>query len=93
MLKKLLKVLVLIIALVVLGVGGFLGWVQLDGIPKYAPGRIELKVEVRPERIARGKPFVSMLCAVTWVGSSITSTAACRATQQTALGSPTCAPT
>jgi len=61
--KKLLKVLVLIIALVVLGVGGFLGWVQLDGIPKYAPGRIELKVEVTPERIARGKPFVSMLCA------------------------------
>jgi len=63
MLKKLLKVLVLIIALVVVGVGGFLGWVQLDGIPKYAPGRIELKVEVTPERIARGKPFVSMLCA------------------------------
>ena len=53
MLTKLLKVLVLIVALVVLGIGGFLGWVQLDGIPKYAPGRIELKVEVTPERIAR----------------------------------------
>ncbi|HKA07996.1 MAG TPA: hypothetical protein VKD71_12110, partial [Gemmataceae bacterium] len=63
MLKKLLKVLGLVIALVVLGVGCFVGWVQLDGIPKYAPGRIELKVEVTPERIARGKPFVSMLCA------------------------------
>jgi hypothetical protein len=63
MMKKVLKVFGLIIALAAVGVGGFLGWVQFTGIPKYQPGRVNMKVEVTAERVARGKHFVSMLCA------------------------------
>ncbi|MDQ2999741.1 MAG: cytochrome c, partial [Fibrobacterota bacterium] len=44
-------------------VGGFLAYVAVDGIPKYPVNPPDLKVEVTPERVARGKIISSMLCS------------------------------
>ena len=41
---------------------GFL-YVEIRGIPKYPTERVELKIEVTPERVARGKKWAGMLCA------------------------------
>jgi mono/diheme cytochrome c family protein len=43
----------------------FLGFIVIEirGIPRYPTERVELKVEVTPERVARGKRWVTMLCA------------------------------
>jgi mono/diheme cytochrome c family protein len=60
---KALKIIGVVLGLAVVAVGGFLAYVQVDGIPKFAPGKIDLKVEVTPERVARGKHFASTLCA------------------------------
>lgn len=61
--KKALKLFGVLLGLVGLAVGGFAAYVQIDGIPKFKPGHVTLKVEVTPERVARGKHFASMLCA------------------------------
>lgn len=61
--KTVLKVLGGVLALVVLVVGGFLLKVQLTGIPSYPVQKVDLKVEVTPERVARGRKLASMLCA------------------------------
>ncbi len=37
--------------------------IQIRGIPKYPIERVELKVEVTPERVLRGKKWATMLCA------------------------------
>jgi cytochrome c2 len=41
----------------------FVLYISIDGIPKYKPTTVDLKVEVTPERVARGKRYVTMLCA------------------------------
>jgi len=38
-------------------------YINATGIPRYAPGKVELRVEATPERLAHGKKIVSMLCA------------------------------
>lgn len=50
------------LALALVLVAGAL-FVQLSGIPHYPTRKIELKVEVTPERVERGRRTVSMLCA------------------------------
>ncbi len=62
--KKVLKVFGWLILVVVLLAGGFAAKVAIVGIPKYAPGKIELKVESTPERVARGKRYAQTLCAM-----------------------------
>jgi cytochrome c2 len=61
--KKVLKIFGWLILVVLLLAGGFLTKVAITGIPKYAPGKIELKVEVTPERVARGKRYAQTLCS------------------------------
>ena len=39
------------------------------GIPKYSTGKIELKVEVTPERVANGQKIASFLCIECHMGS------------------------
>ncbi len=51
-----------VVALLVVALGGFLLYIQITGIPKYSPGRIDLHVQVTPARVARGKVIASMLC-------------------------------
>lgn len=47
----------------VLLVAAALAYVAATGIPRYAPQKVELKVEATPERVARGKRIAEMLCA------------------------------
>jgi mono/diheme cytochrome c family protein len=60
---RILKYLGIFLAVVVVLVGGMLAFIAIDGIPKYPPGHLSLKVEATPERLVRGKKFASMLCA------------------------------
>ena len=61
--KKWLKRFGALVGVLVLAAGAYALYVQITGIPKYPPGKIELKVEVTPERVARGKKFATLLCA------------------------------
>jgi mono/diheme cytochrome c family protein len=58
-----LKILLGIVAGLVLVVAGTLAYIDWKGIPRYASGRIELKVDVTPERVQRGGRTVQLLCA------------------------------
>jgi mono/diheme cytochrome c family protein len=55
-------VLVAVAVLIVVG-GSAVSYVLLGGLPVYAPGEIELRVEVTPERVARGRKLGQQLCA------------------------------
>jgi mono/diheme cytochrome c family protein len=61
--KKALLVLGLAALVVVLGAGGFLLYVSMTGIPRYEPGHLQVKVDVTPEKVARGRKYVGLLCA------------------------------
>ncbi len=61
--KRVAKVLGWLVLAVVVLAGGFATKVAIDGVPKYPPGKIDLKVESTPERVARGKRYVQTLCA------------------------------
>jgi cytochrome c553 len=61
--KLFLKIVLGIVAVLVLTVGGALAFVGWSGIPTYAPGKIELKVDVTPERVEGGRRTVQLLCA------------------------------
>jgi cytochrome c2 len=61
--KKALKVLLWGVLVAVLAIGGFLLYVAATGIPRYAPGHLQVRVEVTPEKVARGRKFASLLCA------------------------------
>ncbi len=60
---KIVKLLGALIGVAVLALAGFLAFVSVRGIPHYEPQKVDLKVEVTPERVARGKRWASMLCA------------------------------
>jgi cytochrome c2 len=51
------------VGLILVLVVGFVLYVQLTGIPSYPVRKIELKVDVTPERVAHGRKIASMLCA------------------------------
>lgn len=60
--RKALKILGLILLVIVVLVGGAAAYIALSGIPRYTPGKVELTVEVTPERVARGRRTADMLC-------------------------------
>ena len=51
------------VAALVLLAGGGAAFIHFAGIPSYTPERVSFHVDVTPERIARGKRTVTMLCA------------------------------
>lgn len=61
--KRLLKILLGAVLALLLAAAGFALHVQLSGIPHYPTQKVELRVEVTPDRVARGRREVSMLCA------------------------------
>ena len=63
MVKRILKVVAGIVAVLVLAVAGTLLYINWSGIPTYPPGKVDLKVEVTPERVAGGRRTVQLLCA------------------------------
>ena len=60
--RKLIRFVGYALALLIVAVGGFAAYVAITGIPKYAPGRIERRVEVTPEKVARGRKLASLSC-------------------------------
>jgi mono/diheme cytochrome c family protein len=60
--RKLLRIVGYILALIVVAVGAFLAYVAITGIPKYPPGKVERRVEVTPEKVARGRKIASLSC-------------------------------
>lgn len=63
MVKRVLKVVLGIAVVLVLAVAGALVTIDWSGIPYYPPGKIDLKVEVTPERVEKGRRTVQSLCA------------------------------
>jgi len=61
--KRLLKGFFGIVIVLALGIAGVVFYIDRSGIPHYPPGRIQLKVEVTPERVERGRRTVQLLCA------------------------------
>src|SRR5205807_2951274 len=51
-----------IFLLLVLAAACFAAFIAIDGIPRYPVQKVDLKVEVTPERVARGKIISNMLC-------------------------------
>lgn len=61
--KRLFKLAVGIVLAVVLVVAAALLYIGSTDVPRYAPGHVELKVDVTPERVVRGRHTVQLLCA------------------------------
>jgi hypothetical protein len=60
--KKVLRYLLITVAVLVILVGGFAAFIAFRGIPKYTAENFSLKVTSTPERIERGRQLSSMLC-------------------------------
>src|SRR5437868_4974231 len=61
--KKLFKILGIILLLVVIVVAGGATFISMRGIPKYEAKVPDIpKVEITPQRVARGETIASMLC-------------------------------
>jgi cytochrome c2 len=61
--KKALKIVGAVLAVLLVAIGGFLLYVSLDWPVKKPVYAAELKVTVTPERLARGKQLVTIRCA------------------------------
>jgi mono/diheme cytochrome c family protein len=61
--KRLLRVVSVVLILLIVSAGAASAYIHLTGIPKYPTQQVNLKVEVTPERIERGRRTASMLCA------------------------------
>ena len=60
--KKALRYLLIILAILILIVGGFAAFIALKGIPKYTAENINLKIAFTPQRIEKGRQLSAMLC-------------------------------
>jgi mono/diheme cytochrome c family protein len=63
MVKRLIKIAAGVVAAFVIVVAIALAVIAASGIPHYPPGKVTLHVEVTPDRVARGRHTVQMLCA------------------------------
>jgi mono/diheme cytochrome c family protein len=61
--NKWLKRILLALGVLLVLIGGFALYIQLDGIPTYAVEPVNVKIEVTPARIERGRTIAKMLCA------------------------------
>jgi len=61
-LRRTLKVLLIVIGVLVVAAAALALYIQIAGIPHYAVQRIDLQIARTPERVARGKKLVSILC-------------------------------
>src|SRR5262245_9052415 len=61
--KKALKWLAVALGVIVALVAAAAGYVAATPIPRYATVKVDFPVDVTPERIARGKRSIEMLCA------------------------------
>jgi len=62
MVRRILKIALGVATLLVLLLGIALAVTARGGIPYYTPGHVDLKVDVTPERVERGRHTMQMLC-------------------------------
>jgi mono/diheme cytochrome c family protein len=62
-LRKALKWLGIVVGAAVVAVAGAAAYIAVSPLPHYAVVKVDFPVEVTPERVARGKRSVEMLCA------------------------------
>lgn len=67
--KKVFKGLLYLVLLVIVAIGIFAAYIAIDGIPKYETEKVDLKVEITPERVAMGAKIAAVQCAVCHRGS------------------------
>jgi len=60
--RRALKILGFTLLAIALLVAAAAGYIALSGIPHYTPGKVQLTVDVTPERVARGRRTADMLC-------------------------------
>jgi len=60
--KKFFKILFIVLGSALVLVICAAGFIAVRGIPKYETEKIDLKVEITPERVATGKKLANMLC-------------------------------
>jgi len=61
--KKFFKIIGIILGVVLLLIGGFIGYLKIAGMPKFSDvHRPNIKVEVTPERVIRGRKIANLLC-------------------------------
>src|SRR5215471_3635959 len=60
--KKALKGLGYFVLFVIALMGALAIYISISGIPRYAPGNVNLKVETSEAKVERGRKFASMLC-------------------------------
>jgi mono/diheme cytochrome c family protein len=61
--RRALKIVAVALATIAVAVGGFLLYVQLDGIPRYSVEKVAFRADPTPERVERGKKLANLLCA------------------------------
>jgi mono/diheme cytochrome c family protein len=66
--KKLLKYTGITLGILLLLIGLFATYIQIDGIPKYEVKAPDIKVEITPERVAQGQKIASMECIACHAG-------------------------
>jgi mono/diheme cytochrome c family protein len=63
--KKIVRILLYTLLLLVVVAGGFVGFLEIRGVPKYAaPAIPDFKVETTPERVVQGTKIASVQCMV-----------------------------
>ncbi|MBV9182746.1 MAG: c-type cytochrome [Acidobacteria bacterium] len=60
--KKVLKLLGYSVLVIIFTAASFAGYVAISGIPTYTPGKVNLKIDVTPVKVERGRKYASMLC-------------------------------
>ena len=60
--KKLLKFILWLLAFAIIIVGGAALYISIKGIPKYETQKVDLKIEVTPERVEKGLKLAQNLC-------------------------------
>lgn len=66
--KKFLKIAGIILGVVLLIIVCFVSYIYVDGIPKYPVKKIDLKVEITPQRVEQGYKIATMECIACHAG-------------------------
>jgi len=59
---KVLRFLGYFVLVVIVAAASFAGYIAISGIATYTPEKVNLRVEVTPAKVERGRKYASMLC-------------------------------
>ena len=61
--RKTFKFVGYVVLVLLVGLGAFAGYVEISGMPSYAPRHVNLSVNLTPDKVSHGRKYASMLCA------------------------------